>query len=35
MIMIILDFLSFITVGLLTIPAWLNFLADSLASLGQ
>lgn len=35
MILLILDFMSYITLALMTIPAWLNFLADSLANLGQ
>ena len=35
MLVLILDFLSYITVGLLTIPAWLSFFFDSLSNLGD
>lgn len=33
MILLILDIMSYITVGLLTIPAWLNFFFQSLGGL--
>jgi hypothetical protein len=35
MLILILDYLSYITIGLLTIPAWLNFFVQSLSSLGN
>lgn len=35
MLVLILDFLSYITVGLLTIPAWLSFFMDSIRNLGN
>jgi hypothetical protein len=35
MLILILDYLSYITVGLLTIPAWINFFLQSIGSLGN
>lgn len=35
MLVLILDYLSYITVGLLTIPAWISFFVDSLRNLGN
>lgn len=35
MLVLILDILSYITVGLLTIPAWLNFFFSSISNLGN
>ncbi len=35
MLIAILDILSFITVGILTIPAWLQFFFQALADLGN
>lgn len=33
MLLMILDFLSYITIGVLTIPAWINFFISSLGGL--
>ncbi|GMU20269.1 MAG: hypothetical protein AMXMBFR13_03660 [Phycisphaerae bacterium] len=33
MLILILDLMSYITVGLLTIPAWISFFVDSLGNL--
>jgi len=35
MLLLILDFLSYITIGLLTIPAWISFLFESFSGLGD
>jgi len=34
MIVMLLDIMSFITIGLMTIPAWISFLLDSIANFG-
>lgn len=35
MLLVLLDLLSFLTVGLLTIPSWLSFFFQSLSGLGN
>jgi hypothetical protein len=35
MLLVLLDLLSFLTVGLLTIPSWLSFFFQSLTGLGD
>jgi len=35
MLLVILDILSYLTVGILTIPAWISFFLQSLADFGD